>query len=174
MKKALISVLGILAALAFACASCQQKSESPPASSAGGDLETAEVHAAADIRLKAIETGDVEAYLSVYAEDAVWMPPASAMEIVGKEAARRRISQAFEAATFKPVIQSREQTVMSPEWIADRGQYSIISTPKDGNESRQEVGSFLTLWHRNTEGEWKIYFDIWNTNRPILDLGDAK
>ena len=170
MTKPLIVALLMLMALSLACSPAQQESASPVAGASSGP---AEVHAAADTRLKAIETGDVEAYLSVYTDDAVWMPP-SAVEVVGKEAARRRISQAFEAVTLEPVVQSREQTVMSPEWIADRGQYSIMVTPKQGGETRQEVGSFLTLWRRDADGKWKIYFDIWNTNRPIVDLGTAK
>ena len=173
MKKPLIVALGMLMALSFACSPGQRKDSA--SSSVGSSTEgTAEVHAAADVRLHALESGDVEAYLSVYTEDAVWMPPASAMEIVGKEAARQRIKQSFDAATLEPVIQSREQTVMSPDWIADRGQYSILVTPKGGGDSRQEVGSFLTIWRRDAAGKWKIYFDIWNTNSPIVDLTQAK
>lgn len=172
MKKPLIITLGMLMALSFACSPGGQKDSafSPARSEMEG---TAEVHAAANVRLHALESGDVEAYLSVYADDAVWMPPAAAMEIVGKDAARGRITQTFEAAKLEPVIQSREQTVMAPDWIADRGQYSILVTPKGGGDSRQEVGSFLTIWRRDATGKWKIYFDIWNTNSPIVDLSRA-
>lgn len=172
MKKTLIAALWILFALSFSCAPAHKEEPAPPPAPTP-DEETAAVRAEAQVRLKAIETGDVEAYLSVYADDAVWMPPA-AMEIVGKEAARRRISQAFDMATLEPVIQSREQEVMSPEWVADRGQYAILATPKQGGESRQTVGSFLTLWHRDEAGKWKIYFDIWNTDNPIVDVSQAK
>lgn len=173
MKKPLIVALGMLAALSFACSPGQQGNSALPSSEPEFEM-TAEVHAAAEARVKALESGDVEAYLSVYADDAVWMPPDSAIEIVGKEAARLRMSQTFEAATLEPMIQSQEQTVMSPEWIADRGQYSIMVTPKEGGESSQEVGSYLTLWHRNSDGEWEIHFDIWNTNSPIVSPGQAK
>jgi uncharacterized protein (TIGR02246 family) len=174
MRKPLLAASWMLMALTFAC-SPGGKDKSAPASvpSANADIGTAEVRAAADVRIKAIETGDVEAYLSVYADDAVWMPPA-AMEIVGKDAARRRIAQTFKLASLEPVMQSREQAVMSPEWIADRGQYSVIVTPKGGGESKQEVGSFLTLWRRTAEGKWKICYDIWNTNSPIVDQNQAK
>jgi uncharacterized protein (TIGR02246 family) len=172
MKKTSIAALWVLIALSFSCAPARQEEPAPPPAPTPQE-ETAEVHAAAQVRLKAIETGDVEAYLSVYADDAVWMPPA-AMEIVGKEAARRRISQSFDAATLEPVIQSREQTVMSPDWVADRGQYAILVTPKQGGESRQTVGSFLTLWHRDDGGKWKIFFDIWNTDNPVVDVSQAK
>jgi len=164
----------MLTALSLACSPTPQESTAPAtAPAAGADTGTAEVREAQDVRMKAIAAGDVEAYLSVYTDDAVWMPP-GAMEIVGKEAASQRIAQSFEAAGLDPVIQSREQTVMSPEWIADRGQYSIMVTPKEGGDTRQEVGSFLTLWRRDADGKWKIYFDIWNTNRPIVDIGEAK
>lgn len=174
MNKLLIAVQLILMALSLACSPAQQESAVPaPSPSAGAGMGTAEVREAADARLKAIAAGDTEAYLSAYTDDAVWMPP-GAVEIVGKEAARQRVSQAFEAASLDPVVESREQTVMSPEWIADRGQYSIMVTPKEGGESKQEVGSYLTVWRRDADGKWKIFFDIWNTNRPIVNIGEAR
>ena len=37
----------------------------------------------------------------------------------------------FDAATLEPVFEPQEQTVMSPEWIADRGHYSVVVTPKE-------------------------------------------
>jgi ketosteroid isomerase-like protein len=63
---------------------------------------------------------------------------------------------------------------MSPDWIADRGHFSIMVTAKKGGDSRQEVGNYLTLWRKDTDGKWRIYFDIWNTNRPIVDVNAAK
>ena len=32
------------------------------------------------------------------------------------------------------------------------------------------VGSFLNVWHKDTDGSWKIMFDIWNSDRgqPFL------
>ena len=170
MKTPIMTASLMLMLLLLGCGTAEHESPTP---SAATSLATAEVHAAADARLKALAAGDVEAYLSVYTDDAVWMPP-SPIEVVGKEAARLRIGQAFETATLDPVIHSREQTVMSPDWIADRGQYSIMVTPKQGGESRQEVGSFLILWRRDVDGKWKIYFDIWNTDRPIVEMEPVK
>jgi uncharacterized protein (TIGR02246 family) len=175
MKTLLIAALSILLMLSTACSTAQQESSAPspagPAAQAAPG--TAEVREAQTARMNALATGDVEAYLSVYMDDAVWMPP-GATEIVGKEAARARITQAFDAATLEPVFDPQEQTVMSPEWIADRGHYPVMVTPKAGGEGRQEVGFYLTIWRRDAEGRWKIHFDIWNTNRPVVDFGQAK
>jgi uncharacterized protein (TIGR02246 family) len=172
MKTLSIAALSVLLLLSTACSPAQQESSAPsPAAQAGPG--TAEVREAQTARMNALAAGDVEGYLSVYMDDAVWMPP-GATEIVGKEAARTRITQVFEAATLEPVFEPQEQTVMSPEWIADRGHYSLVVTPKAGGESRQEVGFYLTIWRRDAEGRWKIFFDIWNTNRPVVDIDQAK
>jgi len=175
MKTSLMAALSVLLLLSSACSPGQQESSTPPpaAPTAQAGSGTVEVREAQTARMNALAAGDVEAYLNVYMDDAAWMPPGST-EIVGKEAARQRISQAFEAATLEPVFDSQEQTVMSPEWIADRGHYSVVVTPKEGGEGRQEVGFYLTIWRRDADGRWKIFFDIWNTNRPVVDIGKAK
>jgi uncharacterized protein (TIGR02246 family) len=174
MKKLFIAPLLMLMLLSLACSPAPQESATPPASpSADADMSTAQVRESSEVRVKALETGDVEGYLSVYADEAVWMPP-SANEIVGKEAARKRITQAFEAASLEGVYESQEQTVMSPEWISDHGKYSIMVTPKRGGQTKQEVGHFLTLWRREKDGKWRIYYDIWNTNNPVVDIDEAK
>lgn len=175
MKISLIAALSVLLLLSTACSPAQQESSAPspaaPAAQAGsGSVDVREGQTA---RMNALRTGDIEAYLNLYTDDAVWMPPGST-EIVGKEAARKRIAQAFDAATLEPVFEPQEQTVMSPEWIADRGHYSVMVTPKAGGESRQEAGFYLTIWRRDANGPWKIYFDIWNTNRPVVDVGQEK
>jgi uncharacterized protein (TIGR02246 family) len=175
MKMQFIAALSVLLLLSMACSPGRQESAAPapppPAAKAGSG--TAEVREAQAARMNALAAADVEAYLNVYTDDAVWMPPGSA-EIVGKEAARPRITQAFEAASLEPVFDSQERTVMSPEWIADRGHYSMLVTPKEGGEAKQEVGFYLTIWRRDADGRWKIFFDIWNTNRPVVDTGRAK
>ena len=175
MKTLLITALSVLLLLSTACSQAQQESSAPSPTGAASQAVpgTEEVREAQTARMNALAQGDVDAYLSVYMDDAVWMPP-GATEILGKEAARPRITQTFEAATLEPVFEPQEQTVMSPEWIADRGHYSVVVTPKAGGESRQEVGFYLTIWRRDAEGRWKIYFDIWNTNRPVVDIGQTK
>jgi ketosteroid isomerase-like protein len=129
--------------------------------------DTAAIRESARARVAAIAAGDIERYLAAYEDEAVWVPPL-AEEIVGKAAARQRLEGVFEEAKVETVSTTDEQVIMSPDWILDRGTFASTRTPKDSRgEPDQAVGSYLTIWHRQQDGSFKIAYDIWNSDRPL-------
>ena len=117
----------------------------------------------------ALDSGDIEAYLAVYMDDAVWMPPGTE-EIIGKARAQQRLSALFETWTIDEAFETEEMVVMGPNHVVRRGQYTMMAKPKEGGEEVRDVGSFMNVWHKDADGNWKIMFDIWNSDRgqPIL------
>jgi len=117
----------------------------------------------------AIEAADIEAYLAVYMEDAVWMPP-GAEELIGKARARQRLQKVFATYAMDEAFDTEEMVVMGSDYVARRGQFTMAATPKDGGDEVRDVGSFLNVWHKDADGNWKIMFDIWNSDRgqPML------
>ena len=70
-----------------------------------------------------------------------------------------------------------EQMVMGPNWVGERGQFSIALSPKEGEgDSMHQVGSYLALWTKDTDGKWKIACDMWNSDRgtPWAELVGGK
>ena len=117
---------------------------------------------------EALRNEDVDAYLAFFMDDAVWMPPHSE-EYIGKDAARQKLESVFRAVDVEGSSETQEQMVMGPEWIAERGQFSILLSPKQGDaEPVHAVGSYLALWHKDTDGKWKIAVDMWNSDRALL------
>lgn len=149
-----------IAALAMVVA-CAPKTQQPAPAPAAA-VDTAAIRAMEAERLSAISKGDLEGYLAVYSDKAVWMPP-QAPELVGKAAARYNLKQSLEEASFTVQVETSEQVVMSPDWVLDRGTFVITRTEKKDGKEVSSTGSYLTVWNREADGKWRISYDIWNS-----------
>ncbi len=163
-----IMTLGVLGLFLVACGG--SSSPSPM------DIDEDELaRAVRDVRAEldaAMRAEDVDAYLDRFMDDAVWLP-ANAEEYVGKAVARQRLTSFFKSVNLEGSSTVEEQVVMGPNWIGERGQFSIVLSPKEGDaEPVHEVGSYLALWTKDTDGRWKIAIDMWNSDRgpSLADL----
>jgi uncharacterized protein (TIGR02246 family) len=117
---------------------------------------------AADARwLAAAQAHDLERTLSYWTEDVIMMQP-GAPEMVGKEAVRRYVSEAFSNPSF------------SITWVTDRvwvskggdlayaiGADTIRMTSPDG-KSVVENNKAVAVWRKEPDGVWRCAVDIWN------------
>lgn len=129
-------------------------------------VDTAAIRSAGQERMTAIAAGNIDGYLAAYEDEAVWMPP-QAEEIVGKAAARQRLQGVLDQVSIETEGMVDEEVVMSPEWVLIRGTYTMTRTPKGGAEAEDAVGTYLTMWHRQGDGSFKIAYDMWNSDRPL-------
>ena len=83
----------------------------------------------------AVNAGDLEAYLAVFAEDAVAMPP-NEPPVVGKEAFRAWAQVIFGQFSYEETMSS-EEVVVTGDWGFDRGTYTIRPTPKVAGEAAE-------------------------------------
>jgi uncharacterized protein (TIGR02246 family) len=127
-------------------------------------VDTAAIRKAGQDRLAAISAGNPDGYLAAYADDAVLMPPESE-DIVGKEVAAQRLTGSLTDTTIQAQSETVEQEVLSPDWVLERGTYTVIRTPKAGGDGATEVGTYLTLWKRQADSSFKITYDIWHSDR---------
>ena len=129
---------------------------------------TKEVREADAARNAALEAGDIDAYLASYMEDAVWIPPHS-QEVIGHKMARMRAGEVLDQVSIQQAIDIREQVVMAPDWVLDRGRYNIKITPAEGGDPRYDSGPFLTVWRKDADGKWKVAFDMWGSKAPLVE-----
>ena len=73
----------------------------------------------------AMRAEDIDAYLALFMEDAVWMPP-QAPAFSGKETARQKLGSFFRQVDIEGGSTVHEQVVMGPKWVSERGQFSIL------------------------------------------------
>ncbi|HEY5551070.1 MAG TPA: DUF4440 domain-containing protein [Opitutaceae bacterium] len=106
-------------------------------------------------------TGDLQAILSGWADDAVMMPPGSA-PIEGKAAIQGYVEAAMRLPGFK--ISWEPQTVH----VARSGDLaymieSNVTTVDDANGKPVTThGKVVTIWRKDAGGQWKNVVDMWN------------
>jgi ketosteroid isomerase-like protein len=157
-----LASIGALCAVLNSCSQSQPTTKAPAAAPAA---DTAAIRKMGQDRLAAISEGNSAGYLAAYADDAVLMPP-EADDIVGKEVATQRLTGALADTTISAQSETVEQEVLSPDWVLERGSYTVVRTPKAGGTAATEVGTYLTMWKRQADSNFKIAYDIWHNDRP--------
>ncbi len=113
----------------------------------------------------AINSGDLDSWVSLYTDDAVRMPPNSPA-LVGKDAIRSVMQSSFEKYTFD-IKETTEEVIVAGDWAFARGTYTYTITPKAGGEPiGDDSGKWMAFNKRQPDGSWKIYRNIFNSDLP--------
>ena len=122
------------------------------------------------ITIKAFNEGNIENYIALIADDAVWMPPGVGA-IVGKDA----ISDWYKG--FMPNSQFdidiiNESTELHGEFAFQREVWKGTITSKQGGEPFHHNAMCLNVLRKQADGTWKIWKSIWNRNREEKDTNN--
>ncbi len=111
------------------------------------------------------ESADVDAWISLWTDDAVQMPP-DRQAVVGKEAIRAGF--AFGSTLFlrKDFVITTAEVRRAGDLAFARGTYTLTLTPKAGGSDISVDGKFMTIFEKQQGGSWKIHRDIFNSNVP--------
>jgi uncharacterized protein (TIGR02246 family) len=128
---------------------------------------------AADIRqIKELTQGEVTAVLArdwasfatQYADDAIVYPP-NASAIRGKEAIRAWIE------TFPPMT-AFTSTIVTMDGRGDLayvvGTYTMTFTTSSGAIPTKEIGKYVEIRRRQSDGRWLLIVDIFNSDLPAV------
>jgi len=111
---------------------------------------------------EALSSGNLDDFVELFTADAVQMPNNEPI-VVGKDAIRSQAKENFANNTFK-LTGIVEDTKVSGDWAFVRGNSTIVITPKDGGADVTEVGKWIAVYQRQSDGSWKLYSEIWNHN----------
>lgn len=114
--------------------------------------------------LQAINEENIGALSDLTTDGHVMLPPNSE-PVVGKSANDALNGGAFKrydfSETWTPV-----ETVIDGDLAFQRGTFTTIATPK-GEGNRLEVsGSFMRIYQRQPNGEWRMTRDMFNSSSP--------
>lgn len=101
-------------------------------------------------------TGDAEAWLDLWDEDGIQMPPGVPARSI--DTLRPVLADVFTKRPYEAMEISTEEIVVTGDWAYCRGTYSVDAGGK------QIKGKFLTIFRRQDDGNWRIYRDIFNLN----------
>ena len=135
-----------------------------PEPEAAEDVEavTAAINEIWDQYASSLNAGDVDRWISLWADDGIQLPPGSP-PVVGRETIRTGLESEVDLVTFDMEINNEEVNVAGDLAVA-RGTYAATVTPKDGSEEIFIDGKYMTILKRQPDGSWKIYRDIFNSN----------
>ena len=126
------------------------------------EADTAAIAAIWSTYVSSLEAGDIDAWLSLWTEDGVQMPPNEA-PVIGKDQLRKRNGAALDLFTVAIDITNQEVGVAG-DWAFSRGVYTATFAPKDGSNPIPVDGKFMTVLSRQSDGGWKIHRDIFNSS----------
>jgi uncharacterized protein (TIGR02246 family) len=165
MKPCLVTAT--LICLALLMATCQPAAEQPdPAAQAAKQAEdVAAIKSLGQEFGAAYKSGDASSAAALYTDDAILMPP-NGPEVVSKEAIQSWYQTVFDQFTTEMALSVHEVKVAG-DWAFDRGSYTFTRTPKAGGEPMQDNGKYVVIDKKQPDRSWKIYLDIWNSDRPL-------
>jgi len=123
-----------------------------------GSKPSPEIAAASERWEQALNSGDVEAIVALYTDDARLLPPN--MELQQGHDGVRASFEGMVAAGLKGQLDSTEALVAGD--IGYRLGTYVLTAP-DGTVA--DRGKYIETW-KNDGGEWKISNDIWNSDLP--------
>jgi uncharacterized protein (TIGR02246 family) len=111
-----------------------------------------------------LNRGDIEAWLSLWLEDGLQMPPDSPQR-QGRETIRKGI-QPYVDQYYCDIAVYPEKIWVSGDAAYSHGNYEWELMPKSGGETLRFTGMFLTILKKQMNGAWKIAVDCFNVNTP--------
>ena len=127
--------------------------------------DIAAIRSALDEEMAASKAGDAAAFAACYTDDAVLMPP-NEPAVVGKQAIQSCAQAIFDQFTEEGTAQTVEVEVTG-DWGFTRLNFTMTLTPKAGGEAIEDNGKWLQIWRRQPDGSWKIYREIYNSDKPV-------
>ena len=115
---------------------------------------------------KGFNTGDLDFWISLWADDGVQMPP-NAPAMIWKDQIQDNMKPKFDRFNMNIEIDIVEAKVFGDLGLT-RCTYSLDRTPKAGGDLIHAMadGKALTLYERQSDGSWKIVYDCFNSNLP--------
>jgi ketosteroid isomerase-like protein len=123
--------------------------------------------AAVDAFYAAVESGDVEARIALFSDDAIMMPNHWTLT-EGREA----IAEGIRAGDGW-VFRLRDRTVVDSDVSGDlaylANSYEYTWHRQDAEPQWHRTKN-VHIWKRDPDGKWKLHLDIWNSDVPLGDF----
>jgi len=116
--------------------------------------------------LEASQSGDIDRIVSLFADDAVVMPP-NDTTLFGKDEVRSWWEEYFQVFRVTSSVETARDVTVIGDQAFERTAFSVTIVPKQrGARIKDDIQS-LIVWKRVTDGTWKISHHIWNSARPV-------
>ena len=115
--------------------------------------------------LKAINEEDIAALSALTTDGHIMLPP-NQEPVVGKAANDLMNGGAFERYEFSETWMPVE-TVVDGDLAFQRGTFIVVATPRGDGDRLDVRGSFLRIYQRQANGDWRMTRDMFNSSSPL-------
>lgn len=148
-------------AVLLAVVACAKASETPVHDPAA---DKAAVDAVRNHEQAALNAGNIDSLLLVYADDIDMMAPGA--PAARGVAAVRELSTTMLADGTPSVSYTSSSVEIAGDIAIDRYTGTFTMTPKAGGPATNETIKGIHVLRRQTDGGWKIIQDVWNADPP--------
>jgi len=113
-----------------------------------------------------VGSGDLEASIDLWADDAVMLPPDLPV-LAGKDAIREYVTRASAIPGFKISWEPESAHISDGGDMAYLLERNVIELSGENGEKIVAHGKVVTVWRKDTNGQWKNVVDMWNAAPPL-------
>ena len=117
-----------------------------------------------DSHVAALNVGDAGAWVALFADDGIQMPPNGPANI-GKPMIASWCHGLLSQFRVQFALSVDEVRILG-EWAFERGGYTISLSPATGGSPMRETGKYITIYERQPAETWRMARDIWNSSNP--------
>ena len=136
------------------------------------EADVGKINKASEEFVAAAKANDTERLVSLYATDAVSMPPDEPV-FKGSEGVQTWMQSFFDQFAVEDFNISAQEVTVKGDWAFRRGTFEMTVSPVAGGEQMQDMGKFIDIWQRQPDVSWKIYWNILerrkSTAKPVMD-----
>ena len=132
----------------------------------GADIDRTEVTRTTAELLAAVNTSNADRCSAVWAADGVLMPPHHP-SVQGHEAIVQYFRSLFSRSKFRFAFTS-SHVHLAGDTALERVTYIATIWPGDDAPPIEDVGKGLHVYRRQPNGSWKLTYDIWNSDQPVV------
>lgn len=151
-------------ALSLLIVSCAQPSSTPAPPAHAPTQGEAQIRAAAARLWAGVAGNDAASVIAEYSDDAILLAPGMAT-VRGKSAIAEQLTGLFTAVSFREVVGTVTDVMVSGDLGVEIGTYSWTIVPTSGPPA-QDVGKYIHVWKRQGDGSWKIVRYVVNSDMP--------
>jgi ketosteroid isomerase-like protein len=149
--------------VAFAAIGCREKEAKPAAiavvSQAGFDSVAARL-------VTALRNDAADSVMALMAGDVVLMPPSEPV-LNGAAAVRTWYDGLTTQLRTSSLVISDREVRMGGEWVTEVAGYEWTLRPVAGGADMTERGSYVQIWHRESDGRYLLTRELWNSTVPL-------
>lgn len=112
-----------------------------------------------------VGSGDLEASIDIWADDAVMLPP-DMPKLSGKAAIREYVLGAANLPGFRISWEPEIAHISQGGDMAYLIERNVIEIDGESGEKIVTHGKVVTVWRKDQNGQWKNVVDIWNSAPP--------